>query len=107
MLYFVCIPVVIVPVGSWDIRKIVLAGKTAQLDRLFIKIFEKNAVKVRNISMKTGLVTQGILILDESGFNVRQHACLACKYSSAHFKFQLFYLIPEFVKIHDAFVFFQ
>ena len=68
------VSVAIAPVGTWDIRQIVISGKRNQLSRLLLQLFERGATAARAVNH-----TQIILILDESGYSVRKHACLACK----------------------------
>ena len=71
---------------SWDIRRFMLAGKGAYLVRYIDYLFEKTATRIRDLANSTQTdITQWILIIDMNGYNVRQHACLAC----LHFYFDL------------------
>jgi len=64
---------------SWDIRKFMLAGKGAYLTRYIDFLYEETATRIRTLANSTQSdITQWVLLVDMNGYNLRQHACLAC-----------------------------
>jgi hypothetical protein len=75
-------PVVIIPFTNdqWDIRKYTVSGQRQVLTRHWDQMLEKIALKLRQLGNSSTIRedVKGILIMDISGHNVRQHACLTC-----------------------------
>jgi len=69
----------VVPLGRWNIRRYVLAGRNEFLQSHFRRIFEEVIRKIFQTAEKTGKdIDQFHAIGDIGGFNNRQHLCLAC-----------------------------
>jgi len=79
--------------SQWDIRKLLLAGKREQLIRILDQMLESGLVRIRNIQGQGGNVTQWIIILDLTNYNLRQHACVNCEFLGNYMilKLQLFF----------------
>ena len=74
-------PVYYILASTYDIRKAVIAGHYNTLELLFDRSFELAVRTAVQIYETTGQ-NEGMaltLILDLTGFNVRQHACAACE----------------------------
>jgi hypothetical protein len=70
--------VLILPVGAWDVRKVIVSGHRDEFERFIKQLFERTFARVRESFEKNGNVTQGSALLDLAGYNTRQHACPAC-----------------------------
>jgi len=67
-------------VPIWDIRKITVGGHLPQVLRYIDRIFEEGILETIAASQELGReITQGIVIVDLTGYSTRTHACLACK----------------------------
>jgi len=72
-------PVLIARAGQWDARRIVLSGKMTEGKRVVHKILEKCSKLTRDLTAMTKKnITQGIAVVDLSGYSIRQHACVQC-----------------------------
>ena len=71
--------VLILPVGAWDVRKVIVAGHRDDFEKFIKQLFERSFAKVRENFETKGNVTQMSTILDLAGYNTRQHACPLCK----------------------------
>jgi len=73
-------------VGEWKIRRGIIAGRYAELSRHIHKLYEVAAIMIREDSPGiTGKnVTQGDLLLDFSGFSIRENGCVQCKLNNDH-----------------------
>lgn len=66
--------VLIILIGQYNLRKVVLAGKREAFNRYLDKNFEKGRTIAKELN-----ITQGVAIIDLYGLNARTHACLQCK----------------------------
>jgi hypothetical protein len=72
------------PVGyinptAWDVRKVLVAGKRTEFIRYatgFMESVHQNILEARNSTGKD--IRQSTIIVDAGGYNLRQHACIAC-----------------------------
>ncbi|XP_035714226.1 SEC14-like protein 2 isoform X2 [Folsomia candida] len=71
-------PVITVPVGDWDIRKAVLAGKQKRTMRYFDKLFEEITTYIRISQEKGENVKQYDLIVEMSNYNLINQGCAMC-----------------------------
>lgn len=74
--------VLIFNLREWNIRKIILAGKTEQFFRCSMRFFEIMTAKGREINKANGddeSLAQFTVLVDLKGYNLRQHGCVACK----------------------------
>jgi len=57
-----------------------LAGKAKELELGIYKLYEIAIDEIRKAGLATGdHITQGILLIDLTGFSPREHACVPCK----------------------------
>jgi len=73
-------PILEIQSGKWSVRKFVLSGKRDVYNKYLTRISEHMATKVREQAAKTGNnnITQHISLYDLSGYNIREHGCVAC-----------------------------
>ena len=74
-------PLFVVYYGSWDLRRVVLAGQGPKLQRYLSRAMESASQFVRavNASNEAKNITQVLFVLDGNGYNLKQHACVQCK----------------------------
>lgn len=73
-------PIVESDFRRWDLRRLIIAGKSEAVQLYFSYLFENGLKKARELSSSTGKnISEFILMFDLSGFNARKHACLACE----------------------------
>lgn len=72
-LNFLLVLVVEMNIKEWDIRKQTLAGKSVQFMKCQTRLLEITSAKLRAIN-----ATQFTFICNLQGYNLRQHACVAC-----------------------------
>lgn len=77
--HLIAIPVFSIPIGDWDIRRAVIAGKGDKLMRYFDKVFEEASTMIRLMQADGQNATQLIVIFDVSSFSLGQHSCPRCK----------------------------
>jgi len=77
-LYF--LPLVLyMPLGRWNIRRYVIAGKQEVVQLLLRRMVEEVITKIFRTAENMGKdIDQFYFIVDLQGFNNRQHICLAC-----------------------------
>ena len=67
--------------GVWDLRRAVLAGETNQIIRYLDQMLEKVTTRaIELLPNSTNQVPLQVILVDVSGFNLRQHMCLSCKF---------------------------
>lgn len=69
-------PVITAEVGDWDLRRVVLAGKSERIRRYFDRLFEESALLLRKMG---GNATQFITVMDMGNFNIISQGCPRCK----------------------------
>lgn len=66
-------------IGSWDIRRAVLAGKGDRLNRYFDRLLEQCLQMIIQMQNNGQTVTQFTLLYEMGNFNLVQQGCAACK----------------------------
>jgi hypothetical protein len=62
-------------------NRLAIAGRLDEGVRYVYQILERAQKKMRDFSESTGRnITQIVVVADGSGYSIRQHACLACKF---------------------------
>jgi hypothetical protein len=74
-------PIIGVHFGKWVIRKAAQNGQINHLIRYMIKtMLEEPRVRAEELSKASGKQnSRFVMLVDLSGYNLREHACLQCK----------------------------
>jgi hypothetical protein len=74
------LPLVILTPTSVDFRGLLIQGVSINtIYRYFIQVVERGVATRRPTSLKFGKeITQGTIVIDFAGFNLRQHGCVSC-----------------------------
>jgi len=71
--------VAILPIGKWNVRKYVIAGKVPVFQRQCLRVFEAAVRKTLESAERDGKDSNQIYILEDmQGFNARDHLCGGC-----------------------------
>lgn len=72
--------VISLPIGDWDLRRIVIAGKSKRFVRYVQKILEEGTGFLRWGQEEGFNMTQATILFDLKGVNLVTHVCGGCKY---------------------------
>lgn len=85
--------VISLPIGDWDLRRIVIAGKSKKFVRYVQKILEEGTGFLRWGQEEGFNMTQATILFDLKGVNLVTHVCGGCK---LFLKFKISYFIVFF-----------